>query len=490
MSDRGAACIAGAYEHPLRKAPDTSLADLHAQVAAGALADAGLTFADVDGLFVSGDAPGIGALTLTDHLGLRVRHVDSTDTGGSSPIVAVGHAAQAIAAGKCSVALITLAGRPRSAPSPRDWWFLEDPSVPEVPYELPFRHTVANTYAMVARRHMHEFGTTSEQLAWVKVAASHHAQHNPHAMLPKVVTVEDVLASPLVADPLHRLDCCVVSDGGGALVVVHPDIARGLDRPTVVVRGAAEAVKGIAGGRVDLTWSAGAISGPAAFEEAGVTPADVKYASIYDSFTITVVVQLEDLGFCAKGEGGRFVADGNLISGVGRLPVNTDGGGLCNNHPANRGGVTKVIEAVRQLRGEAHPAVQVPDCDLAARPRDRRLAGDPARQRDARPGARGVSVRLGSCEACGHMHHYPRVPCPFCGSDGIAWVDAEGTGRIYSYSVTHQASEPYVIAYVTLTEGPTLMTNIVDTPHDEIAVDAEVELVERDGVPFFRGRRA
>jgi acetyl-CoA C-acetyltransferase len=365
LSIRGAACIAGAYEHPLRKAPDTSLADLHAQVATGALADAGLGLGDVDGLFVSGDAPGIGALTLTDHLGLRVRHVDSTDTGGSSPIVAVGHAAQAIAAGKCSVALITLAGRPRSAPSPRDWWFLEDPSVPEVPYELPFRHTVANTYAMVARRHMHEFGTTSEELAWVKVAASHHAQHNPHAMLPKVVTVEDVLGSPLVADPLHRLDCCVVSDGGGALVVVHPDIARGLDRPTVVVRGAAEAVKGIAGGRVDLTWSAGAISGPAAFEEAGVTPADVKYASIYDSFTITVVVQLEDLGFCAKGEGGRFVADGNLISGVGRLPVNTDGGGLCNNHPANRGGVTKVIEAVRQLRGEAHPAVQVPGCDLA-----------------------------------------------------------------------------------------------------------------------------
>jgi acetyl-CoA C-acetyltransferase len=131
------------------------------------------------------------------------------------------------------------------------------------------------------------------------------------------------------------------------------------------VRGAAEAVKGIAGGRVDLTWSGGAISGPAAFGEAGVTPADVKYASIYDSFTITVVVQLEDLGFCAKGEGGRFVADGNLVSGVGRLPVNTDGGGLCNNHPANRGGVTKVIEAVRQLRGEAHPAVQVPGCDLA-----------------------------------------------------------------------------------------------------------------------------
>jgi acetyl-CoA C-acetyltransferase len=361
----GAACIVGAYEHPLRKAPDTSLARLHADVARGAVADAGLTLADVDGLFCSADAPGVGALTLSDHLGLRVRHVDSTDTGGSSPIVQVSHAAQAIAAGTCSVALITLAGRPRSAPSPRDWWFLEDPSVPEVPFELPFRHTVVNTYAMVARRHMHEFGTTPEQLAWVKVAASHHAQHNPHAMLRDVVTVEDVLASPLVADPLHRLDCCVVSDGGGALVVVHPDIARDLARPVVTVRGAAEAVKGISGGRVDLTWSAGALSGPRAFQEAGVTPADISYASIYDSFTITVIMQLEDLGFCAKGEGGRFVADGNLISGTGRLAVNTDGGGLCNNHPANRGGVTKVIEAVRQLRGEAHPAVQVPDCALA-----------------------------------------------------------------------------------------------------------------------------
>jgi acetyl-CoA C-acetyltransferase len=179
------------------------------------------------------------------------------------------------------------------------------------------------------------------------------------------VTVDDVLGSPLVADPLHRLDCCVVSDGGGALVVVHPDIAKDLARPVVAVRGAAEAVKGIAGGRVDLTWSAGALSGPRAFAEAGVTPADMKYASIYDSFTITVVIQLEDLGFCAKGEGGRFVADGNLISGSGSLPVNTDGGGLCNNHPANRGGMTKVIEAVRQLRGEAHPAVQVDGCDLA-----------------------------------------------------------------------------------------------------------------------------
>ena len=149
-------------------------------------------------------------------------------------------------------------------------------------------------------------------------------------------------------------------------MVVAPEIARSLKRPLVKVIGAGESMKGQMGGEVDLTYSAARPqSGPAAFAEAGVKPADIKYASIYDSFTITVLMQLEDLGFCEKGQGGRFVADGNLISGVGKLPFNTDGGGLCNNHPANRGGITKVIEAVRQLRGEAHPAVQVKNCDLA-----------------------------------------------------------------------------------------------------------------------------
>jgi acetyl-CoA C-acetyltransferase len=213
---------------------------------------------------------------------------------------------------------------------------------------------------------MHEFGTTSEQLAWIKVAASHHAQYNEHAMLRDVVTVEDVLNSPMISDPLHRMDCCVVTDGGGALIVTSEAIARSLKKPLVRMIGAGEALKGPRGGKdLDLTYSAGVWSGPPAFAMAGVTPRDIKYASIYDSFTITVLMQLEDLGFCRKGEGGKFVADGNLISGVGKLPFNTDGGGLCNNHPVNRGGMTKIIEAVRQLRGEAHPKVQVPNCDLA-----------------------------------------------------------------------------------------------------------------------------
>lgn len=365
MSINGKAYIVGAYEHPTRKAPDKTVAQLHAESAKGALQDAGLTLADVDGYFCAGDAPGLGAVNMVDYLGLKVRHVDSTDTGGSAYLVHVSHAAQAIAAGKCNVALITLAGRPRSEGSTgtqaRNW----GANLPDQPFESPFSPVTVNLYAMAAMRHMHEYGTTAEQLAWVKVAASHHAQHNPHAMLRDVVTVEDVLNSPMISDPLHKLDCCVVSDGGGALVVARPEIAATLRRPKVKILGAGEYIKGQLGGEVDLTWSGARFSGATAFAEAGVTPADIKYASIYDSFTITVLMQLEDLGFCKKGEGGRFVADGNLISGVGKLPFNTDGGGLCNNHPANRGGITKVIEAVRQLRGEAHPAVQVANCDLA-----------------------------------------------------------------------------------------------------------------------------
>jgi acetyl-CoA C-acetyltransferase len=365
MSIRRKACIAGAYEHPTRKAPDKTVAQLHAECARGALEDAGLRLEDVDGYFCAGDAPGLGANSMADYLGLRPRHVDSTDTGGSAYLIHVSHAAQAIAMGKCNVALITLAGRPRSEGSSGVAPRLAGAGTPDVPWEAPYAPVTVNMYALAAARHMHEYGTTSEQLAWIKVAAATHAQYNPNAMLRDQVSVGDVLASPMISDPLHRLDCCVVSDGGGALVVVRPEIARSLKRPVVNVLGAGEAIKGQLNGQVDLTFSGAAWSGPRAFEEAGVKPSDIRYASIYDSFTITVLMQIEDLGFCEKGKGGPFVADGNLISGVGKLPFNTDGGGLCNNHPANRGGITKVIEAVRQLRGEAHPKVQVPDCNLA-----------------------------------------------------------------------------------------------------------------------------
>ena len=376
MSLNGSAYIVGAYEHPTRKADGLSVVRLHADVAKGALEDAGLSKRDIDGYFCAGDAPGLGTTTVAEYLGLKLRHVDSTECGGSAPILHVAHAAEAIAAGRCNIALITLAGRPRAqmaeaqaakASGVKAPLALKppDPDAPELGFEMTYGPATQNLYAMVAKRHMHEFGTTSEQLAWIKVAASHHAQHNPNAMLPNVVTVQDVLNSPMISDPLHRLDCCVMSDGGGAIIVARPEIARSLKRPLVKVRGTGEAPKHSMGGKIDLTYSAARWSGPLAFAEAGVTPADIQYASLYDSFTITVLMQLEDLGFCKKGEGGKFVADGNLISGIGKLPFNTDGGGLCNNHPANRGGVTKIIEAVRQLRGEAHPKVQVRNCDIA-----------------------------------------------------------------------------------------------------------------------------
>lgn len=361
MTIKNKAYIAGAYEHPTRDAKDKSIAQLHAEVAQGALADAGLSLGDVDAYYCA-KVPGLGPISMVEYLGLKLKQTDSTDIGGSSYLLHVHHAAQAIAAGKCNVALITLAGRPRA-----EGMTMVKPDFqgPEDGFEAPYRPIVPNLYGLAAMRHMHEFGTTSEQLAWIRVAASHHASHNPNAMMRDVVTVEDVVNSPVISDPLHRLDSCVISDGGGALVVVSPEIARSLSRPLVSVIGAGEAIKHMNGGQLDMTYSAAVWSGAAAYAEAGVTPQDIKYASIYDSFTITALIAIEDLGFCSKGGGGRFVSDGNLISGVGKLPFNTDGGGLCNNHPSNRGGMTKVIEAVRQLRGEAHPAVQVKNCDLA-----------------------------------------------------------------------------------------------------------------------------
>jgi acetyl-CoA C-acetyltransferase len=169
----------------------------------------------------------------------------------------------------------------------------------------------------------------------------------------------------MICSPLHRLDCCVITDGGGALVVVSPEVARDLGRTQAKILGHGEAPKHAMNGKLDLTHTGAVWSGPRAFEEAGVSQGDIDYASIYDSFTITVLETIEDLGFCEKGKGGSFVMDGALLAPDGALPFNTDGGGLCNNHPANRGGITKVIEAVRQLRGEANAPVQVPDCQIA-----------------------------------------------------------------------------------------------------------------------------
>jgi acetyl-CoA C-acetyltransferase len=362
VSLKGRAHVAGVFEHPRRRIPDRTVAQLHAEAALGALADAGLSLSDVDAYFCDSSAPGVGPLSMIEYLGLRCSHADTTEVGGSSYLSHLGHAAMAIAAGKCQVALVTMADLPLSGAAPTRG----DTQGPEASFDNSFGVTeTVHNYAMVAMRHMHEFGTTAEQLAAVKVAASLHAQHNPQALLPGVVTIDDVLSSPMISDPLHRLDCCITTDGGGAVVLVSSEVAATLGRSTVALLGHAERFKYNDNGRMDLSHTGATWSGPAAFAEAGVGVGDIDYAGIYDSFTITVVETLEDLGFCAKGQGGPFVADGALVAPYGRLPINTDGGSLCSSHPGGRGGMPKIIEAVRQLREEAHPAVQVPDCELA-----------------------------------------------------------------------------------------------------------------------------
>ncbi|MFB6122648.1 MAG: thiolase domain-containing protein [Haloferacaceae archaeon] len=358
--------LVGAFEHPTREAPEKSTMQLHAEVARGALDDAGLSKADVDGYLTAGVPEydhGFAPQVMADYLGLGLSYADSTDYGGSSYVSHVGHATSAVRDGKCDVALVTLAGRPRSR-SQATGTGVRELRTYQDSFERIYGATNVPTYAMAARRHMHEFGTTSEQLAAIRVAASHHAQYNDDALYPDPVAVDDVLASRTIADPLHLLDCCVITDGGGAFVAVSADAYDELDREGVRVLGHGEAPSGHDAGRIDLTRTGAAQSGERAFAEAGLAPADVDYASIYDSFTITVLEAIEDLGFCAKGAGGEFVEGGTLQAPDGDLPFNTDGGGLCSNHPANRGGMTKVVEAVRQLRGEANPEVQV-DADVA-----------------------------------------------------------------------------------------------------------------------------
>ncbi len=351
-----AAAIVGVHEHPTRYAPHKTAFQIHAESARGALVDAGLSITDVDGYCTSGGGP-LGLLSLCNHLGLRPRFVDSTSIGGSSFVAHTAHAAAAIAAGLCEVVLITYGS---TAASERFAVGTGGGSMGDPPdqFEAPYGPTIVGSYALCAQRHMHEFGTTSEQLASVAVTMRRHAAFNPQAKYREPITVADVLASRIVSSPLHLLDCCIISDGGGAIVVTSAERACDLRKPPVYVLGAAEAVCDTGVGCRDLTDTAASQSGPLALARAGVGHADIDCCMLYDSFTITVVMTLEGLGFCARGAGGAFVADGRIGLG-GTLPVNTDGGGLSSNHPGMRG-IFLVIEATRQLRG-ACGAGQVPD---------------------------------------------------------------------------------------------------------------------------------
>jgi acetyl-CoA acetyltransferase len=361
----GAAIVGVGEADEIGVVPGASALELHAQAAANALAHAGLELGDVDGLFTCG-LDFMPSLLVAEYLGVRPRHSSSTSIGGSSFVAHVHEAVQAIAAGACEVALITHGETRRSnrrrGVSPRPAH--DDPGLPDWHWERIYG--VASpppAYALAASRHMHEHGTTSEQLAQVAVSTREWASLNPRAMHRTPITVDEVLDSPWVAYPFHLLDCCLVTDAGGAVVVTSLERARRLGVPAVEVLGSAVAQSHhMVSQMPDLTQTPARESGAAAFAQAGIGPEDVDVAELYDSFTYTVLVQLEDLGFCAKGEGGPFVEQRETVPG-GDLPLNTSGGGLSYTHPGMFG-IFLLIEAVRQLRRECD-ARQVPDAEVA-----------------------------------------------------------------------------------------------------------------------------
>lgn len=360
MDFRDKVAIVGVYEHLTRYAPDKSAFQIHAESAKGALEDAGLTIKDVDGYFTSGVA-GMAPILMAEHLHLFPDHLDSTSIGGASFVAHTRHAAAAIATGQCQVALITY-GSTASSQQIAIGTGRREASEPPEEFDAPYGPTTVGAYALVAQRHMYEFGTTSEQLAEIAVVCRRHAGLNPRAKYRDPITIDDVLSSRMISSPLHLLDCCIISDGGGAIVLTSMERARDLPKPPVTILGHGEACMHTAMGKRDLTISAAKQSGTRAFQTAGLTPQEIDMAMIYDSFTITVLNTLEDLGFCKKGEGGAFVQGGRIALG-GELPINTDGGGLSSNHPGMRG-IFLVIEAVKQLRGECG-ARQVKDCHIA-----------------------------------------------------------------------------------------------------------------------------
>ena len=342
---REAAAIVGAADAEIGWSTPYNAAEIMAIATHAALSDAGLHLKDVDAIFAVTPYYWMSSVTLAEQLGIQPRYTDSTNLGGCSFVAHLGHAVSAIATGRCEVAVIAYASTQRS-----DGGKLVT-GADHLPFEVPygFQHPIS-AYALAAQRHMHEFGTTREQLAQVAVSASRWAALNPAALKRELLTVEEVCASPLISDPLRKLDCCLITNGGGAIVVTSADRARRLRKKPVRVAGVGESHSHRYGAAMrSYTTTAAVASGRAAYEMAGVGPKDIDVVQIYDAFTINVILGLEDLGFCAKGEGGRRVAEG--IGPGSRLPVNTTGGGLRYCHPGMFG-IYLLIEAVRQLRGE------------------------------------------------------------------------------------------------------------------------------------------
>ena len=359
MSLKHKTAIVGAWEHPTRFAPDKSAFQIVAESLHGALDDAGLTMKDIDGISSSGMTGGMGIISLCDYLNIEPSFIDSTSVGGASFVFHVAHAAAAVNAGLCNVCAVVFGSTVASRPVSFGGAGGADPCDQ---YEVPFGPTTVGSYAMVAQRHMHDYGTTPEQLAEIAVTMRLHASMNPVAKYRNPITIEDVLASRVISSPLHLLDCCIISDGGGAIIVTSEERARDLRKKPVYLLGAAETARHTSSGHRDFLETAAFQTGKLAFERAGVTHKDVDLAMIYDSFTITVLVTLENLGFCKRGEGGAFVEGGRLRFD-GALPINTDGGGLSSCHPMMRG-MFLLIEATKQLRSECGPR-QVKNCRTA-----------------------------------------------------------------------------------------------------------------------------
>jgi len=356
---RGSVAVVGVAESDLGQvAPNTTPVDLMAQATMRALEDCGLRLSDIDAVLSSASQSRYAAPALCEYLRIKPKYFDGTMIGGSSFMTHLAHAQAAIQAGVCEVALIAYGSTQRSVSramaSPREY----------NPYETPYRPFMpASAYAMAASRHMHQYGTTREQLAEVAVVARQWALMNPKAWEKEPLTVQDVLNARMVSYPFTVRDCCLVVDGGGAIILTSAARAKSMKKKPAYVLGVGESLGHLTiSNMTDFTVTSAAQSGAQAYQMAGVNPGDIDMLSLYDAFTITPILFLEDLGFCPKGEGGRFVSNGAIAPG-GKLPVNTSGGGLSYCHPGMYG-LLVMIEAVRQIRGECGQR-QVKDCDIA-----------------------------------------------------------------------------------------------------------------------------
>ena len=355
---RGKSAIVGVGHAGFGEAHGQTAYDIMAQSSLAALKDAGLKLSDVDGLFCTMMEDSMPVLMAAEYLGITPRYIDGTMMGGSSFVNYLTSATLALEAGLCDVALICYGSNQRTASGK----LVTASKLP--PYEGLYnpRYPISG-YALAAARHMYEYGTTRENLADVAVAARAWASHNPEAFMRDPLTREDVLVSRMIGDPLTKLDCCLVTDGGGAVVLVRSDRAKDFpNAPVYVLGSAAESSHRQVSQMKDYTTTVACESGKRAFAMAGVTPADIDVVELYDAFTINTILFLEDLGFCQKGEGGAFVSDGRIAPG-GELAVNTNGGGLSCVHPGMYG-IFTIIEAARQIRGDA-PGMQLDNVELA-----------------------------------------------------------------------------------------------------------------------------